>query len=131
MSTAQGRRRVELIPCARPSTAIASVRPTTPYLETLYAVRPGNFSVAYTPEREAMLTIRPPPELRIAANAARQQRNEPVRLTASVRCQISRVVSSNGADVSEPAAHTSAAGGPAFAATANSCSTRSEERRGG
>src|SRR5437763_946151 len=97
---------IALMPCALPSAATASVKPMTPYLETLYAVRPGNFSVAYTPERDAMLTIRPSPAVRIAANAARQHRNEPVRLTASVCCQISEVVSVNGAGVSTPAAQT-------------------------
>jgi hypothetical protein len=35
-----------LIPSSFPSTAIASVSPTTPYFETLYAASPGNFSVA-------------------------------------------------------------------------------------
>src|SRR5436190_22335311 len=60
-----------------------------------------------------MLTIRPSPASRIEVKAARQHRNEPVRLTASVLCQISVVVSAKGAEVSEPAAQTSAAGGPA------------------
>src|SRR5439155_26015025 len=104
---------IALMPCALPSAATASVKPMTPYLETVYAVRPGNFSVAYTPERDAMLTIRPWPALRIAGNAARQHRNEPVRLTANVSCQNAYVISAKGAGDSEPAAQTRAAGGPA------------------
>ena len=35
VSTAPGLTQMALIPCALPSTAIASVRPMTPYLETL------------------------------------------------------------------------------------------------
>src|SRR5205807_550489 len=46
VSTAPGLRHTALIPCSRPSTAMASVRPMTPYFETLYADSPGNFSVA-------------------------------------------------------------------------------------
>ena len=46
VSTAPGLTQIALIPSALPSTAIASVSPMTPYLETLYAVSPGNFSVA-------------------------------------------------------------------------------------
>ena len=46
VSTAPGLRQMALMPCSLPSTAIASVRPITPYLETLYAASPGNFSVA-------------------------------------------------------------------------------------
>ena len=60
-----------------------------------------------------MLTIRPSPAGSMAVNAARQQRNEPVRLTPSVCSQISAVVSANSARVSTPAAQTSAATGPA------------------
>ena len=41
-----GLTQMALMPCSRPSTAIASVSPMTPYLDTLYAARPGNFSVA-------------------------------------------------------------------------------------
>src|ERR1017187_3250463 len=77
------------------------------------------------PESEAMLTIRPSPAVRMAVNAARQHRNEPVRLTPSVSAQISGVVSANGADVSTPAAQTRAARGPVRAAAANSRSTSS------
>ena len=47
-------------------------------------------------------------------NAARQQRNEPVRLTPSVWSQIPEVVSANSAGVSTPAAQTSAVTGPAL-----------------
>src|SRR5258708_3936601 len=64
-----------------------------------------------------MLTIRPPPA-RIAMNASRQQRNEPVRFTPSVCPQISEVVSVNGADVRTPAAQTRAASGPFVATSA-------------
>src|SRR5580704_1910196 len=70
-----------------------------------------------------MLTIRPSPAARIAVNAARQQRNEPVRLTPSVSSQMSHVVSANGAVVSTAAAQTRAARPPACAAAANSSST--------
>src|SRR5437763_4111631 len=72
-----------------------------------------------------MLTIRPSPASRIDVKAARQHRNEPVRLTASVLCQISVVVLAKGAEVSEPAAQTSAAGGPAIEAAAKRRSTSS------
>src|SRR5450759_388059 len=77
------------------------------------------------PESEAMLTIRPSPAVRMAVNAARQHRNEPVRLTPSVSAQMSHVVSPNGADVSTPAAQTRAARWPVCAAAANSRSTSS------
>src|ERR1700731_266355 len=70
-----------------------------------------------------MLTIRPSPAVRIAVNAVRQQRNEPVRLTPSVCSQISEVMSANGAGVSTPAAQTRAAGGPATSTAANKRST--------
>jgi hypothetical protein len=46
VSTAPGLMQMALMPCSLPSTAIASVRPMTPYLEMLYAASPGNFSVA-------------------------------------------------------------------------------------
>src|SRR5256714_9144633 len=72
-----------------------------------------------------MLTMRPSPASRIEVKAARQHRNEPVRLTASVLCQISVVVSAKGAEVSDPAAQTSAAGGPAAEAAAKRRSTSS------
>ena len=70
-----------------------------------------------------MVTIRPSPAGRMAVNAARQHRKAPVRLTASVSFQMAVVVSANGTEVSTPAAHTSAAGGPARPAAANSWST--------
>ena len=35
VSTAPGLRQMALMPCSLPSTAIASVRPMTPYLDTL------------------------------------------------------------------------------------------------
>src|SRR5437016_4531075 len=57
VSTAPGLRQMALMPCSLPSTAIASVRPMTPYLDTLYAASPGNFSVAYPPDSDAMLTV--------------------------------------------------------------------------
>ena len=108
-----------LMPCALPSTAIASVRPMTPYLDTLYAASPGNFSVAYTPDSDAMLTIRPSCDRAIAVNAARPHRNAPVRLTPSVSCHMADVVSVNGAGVSTPAAQTSALSRPRPATSAN------------
>src|SRR5207248_1154110 len=46
VSTAPGEMHTALMPRSRPSTASISVSPTTPYFETLYARRPGNFSVA-------------------------------------------------------------------------------------
>jgi hypothetical protein len=121
VSTAPGLRQMALIPCSLPSTATASVRPMTPYLDTLYAARPGNFSVAYTPDSDAMVTIRPSPAM--AANAARQHRNVPVRLTPSVSCHMAKVVWPNSAGVSTPAAQTSALGRPTLATSANRCST--------
>src|SRR6516225_9285619 len=60
-----------------------------------------------------MLTMRPSPADRMAVNAARQQRNEPVRFTPSVCCHISTVVSANRAEVSTAAAQTRAVGVPA------------------
>src|SRR4029077_12313060 len=108
VSTAPGLTQIALMPCSLPSVAIASVRPMTPYLETLYAASPGNFSVAYTPESEPKLTMRPSPERRIELNAARQQRNEPVRLTSRESVQTSGVISSTCADLRTPAAQTRA-----------------------
>src|SRR5216683_1521985 len=60
------------------------------------------------PDSEAILTIRPSPAARMAVNAARPHRNEPVRLTPIVSSQMSNVVSPKGADVSTPAAQTRA-----------------------
>src|SRR5258707_8053651 len=42
-----------------PSTARISVNPAIPDFETLYALKPGNFSTPFTPESEEMLTITP------------------------------------------------------------------------
>src|SRR5580658_5915286 len=123
VSTAPGLRQMALMPCSRPSTAIASVRPMTPYLDTLYAASPGNFSVAYTPDSDAMFTIRPSPAGTMAANAARQHRNMPVRLTSSVSRHMADVVSPNGAGVSTPAAQTRALSWPVAVASANRRST--------
>src|SRR5262249_60421067 len=95
VSPAPGLTQIALIPVRLPSTAMASVRPMTPYLETLYAASPGNFSVAEIPDSEAMLTIRPSPAARMAVNAARQHRNEPVRVTPSVSSQMPNVVVPN------------------------------------
>src|ERR1017187_3068416 len=77
------------------------------------------------PESEAMLMIRPSPAVRMEVNAARRHRNEPGRVAPSVSCQMSHVVSPNGADVSTPAAQTRAAIRPVCAAAANSRSTSS------
>jgi len=123
VSTAPGLRQMALMPCSLPSTAIPSVRPMTPYLDTLYAASPGNFSVAYTPDSDAMLTIRPPPPATIAAKAARQHRNVPVRLTSSVSRHSAKVVSANNAGVSTPAAQTSALSEPACDTAPNSRET--------
>src|SRR5262245_46716407 len=70
-----------------------------------------------------MVTIRPSPTRRMAVNAARQQRNEPVRLTRSVCSQISGVVSANGTDSSTAAAQTRAETGPTAAAASKRRST--------
>src|SRR6266480_6643131 len=70
-----------------------------------------------------MLTIRPSPAPCIEPNAARPQRNDPVRFTARVCSQISDVVSSNGADLRTAAAQTSAASEPELSTAANSAST--------
>src|SRR5258707_5294244 len=75
------------------------------------------------PDSEAILTIRPSPAARMAVNAARPHRNEPVRLTPIVSSQMSNVVSPKGADDSTPAAQTRAASGPTCPAAANSRST--------
>jgi hypothetical protein len=42
----RGLTQIALMSSPLPSVAIASVSPMTPYLETLYAASPGNFSVA-------------------------------------------------------------------------------------
>jgi hypothetical protein len=123
VSTAPGLTQMALMPCGLPSTAIASVRPMTPNLDTLYAASPGNFSVAYTPDSDAMVTIRPSPAEAIGVNAARQHRNAPVRLIPSVCCHMAVVVSANGAGVSTAAAQTSALGGPTPVTSANRRST--------
>ncbi len=123
VSTAPGLRQMALMPCSLPSTAIASVRPMTPYLDTLYAASPGNFSVAYTPDSDPMLTIRPSPAGTMAVNAARQHRKAPVRLTPSVSSHVVDVVSANGAGVSTPAAQTSAPSWPTPVTSANRRST--------
>ena len=108
VSTAPGLRQTALMPCSFPSTAIASVSPMTPNLDTLYAASPGNFSVAYTPDSDPMVMIRPPPVGAMAVNAARQHRNVPLRLTPSVSSHRAGVVSANSAGVSTPAMQISA-----------------------
>jgi hypothetical protein len=55
-----------------------------PCFDALEAMRPGNFSVAYTRESDDTRTIRPPPRARIWPKAAREHRNAPVRFTAAV-----------------------------------------------
>src|SRR5215469_15028215 len=123
VSTAPVLRQMALIPCFLPSTATASVRPMTPNLDTLYAASPGNFSVAYTPYSDAMLTMRPSPAGTMAVKAARQHRKVPVRLIPSVSCHIFDVVSTNGARVSTAAAQTSTLNWPTPATSANRRST--------
>ena len=59
----------------------------------------------------------------MAVNAARQHRKVPVRLTPSVSCHMSDVVSANGAGVSTPAAQTSALSWPIPVTSANRRST--------
>src|SRR5438132_3202725 len=75
------------------------------------------------PERDARLTIRPPPARRIGGKAARQQRKVPVRLIRSVSSQVCGVVASMAALCRTAAAQTNAVGRPARAAMAKSRST--------
>src|SRR5205823_6018301 len=73
--------------------------------------------------------MRPPPALRMERNAARQQRNIPVRLVASVCSQASRVVWMNGTLLSTAAAQTSAVAPPSSSAMAKTRSTSSARLR--
>jgi hypothetical protein len=68
--------------------------------------------VAYTPDSDAMFTIRPSPAGAMAVNAARQHKKAPVRLTSRVSRHMAGVVSANSAGVSTPAAQTSALSRP-------------------
>ena len=79
--------------------------------------------MAYTPDSDAMFTIRPSPAGAMAVNAARQHRKAPVRLTSRVSRHMAGVVSANSAGVSTPAAQTSALSRPIPAASANRRST--------
>src|ERR1035437_9774932 len=123
VSTAPGLRATAVTPHDLPSTAVASVSPITPYFVVLYAARPGNFSVAYTPDSEAMLTMRPPSAFRIIVKAARQQLKTPVRLTLIVYSHDARLISSKGSRSNVAAAHTRAAGGPMSLAMLNNSLT--------
>src|SRR6476469_2120205 len=67
--------------------------------------------------------IRPSPDRRMAVNASRQHRNEPVRFTSSVSPHTSAVISANGTDFKTPAAHTTAAGLPIPSTSAKRRST--------
>src|SRR5215831_15899366 len=71
------------------------------------------------PDSDPKLTIRPSPAGTMAVNAARQHRNVPVRLTASVWSHMADAVPANGAGVSTPAAQTSAPSWPMPVASAN------------
>src|ERR1039457_7450393 len=120
VSTAPGLRETAITPHDLPSTAIAPLGRITRYFVVWYAARPGNFSVAYTPDSEAMLTMRPPPAFRIIVKAARQQLKTPVRLTLIVYSHDARLISSNCSRSNVAAAHTRAAGGPMWLAMLNS-----------
>src|SRR6478672_8162959 len=66
---------------SRPSSSAAVlVRPRTPHLLATYAASP---KVAVKPAPEEILTIAPPPALRIEDATARIPRYEPVRLISS------------------------------------------------
>src|SRR3954452_6738876 len=66
---------------SRPSSSAAVlVSPRTPHLLATYAASP---KVAVKPAPEEILTIAPPPALRIEDTTARIPRHEPVRLISS------------------------------------------------
>src|SRR5918999_3338976 len=100
----------------RPSSAMDFVRPVIACLVAVYAALPGRGTWA---EIEPLLMIRPPCGrwARIAANASRAQRKDPVRLVATVDVQSATAISSTLPD------------GPNVPALLTSRSTRPQRSR--
>src|SRR5260221_560083 len=93
VSTAPGLTAHTRILYGLPSTARISVNPATPAFDTLYALRPGNFSTPFTPESEEKLTITPERCSAMIRKASRQHKNVPRRFTASTRSQVDTSIS--------------------------------------
>src|SRR2546422_11483785 len=102
---------------SRPSSSAAAlVSPRTPHLLATYAASPN---VAVNPAPEEILTIAPPPALRIEGATARIPRYEPVRLMSSTSRQTAGPVSAITPKRTIPALLISTETGPkAFSAAA-------------
>src|SRR5579859_7327144 len=90
-----------------PSTARISVRLATPAFETLYALRPGNFSTPFTPESDEKLIITPARCSAITRKASRQHRNVPRKLALMTLSHVAASISTKGFTATIPAQFTS------------------------
>src|SRR5436309_230657 len=111
---------------SRPSSSAAVlVSPRTPHLLATYAASPN---VAVNPAPEEILTIAPPPALRIEGTTARIPRYEPVRLISSTWRQTAGSVSVIGPKRTIPALLTSTETGPKASSAAAAVAARSLSR---
>src|SRR2546426_758902 len=96
--------------------------PRTPHLLATYAASPN---VAVTPAPEEILTIAPPPALRIEGSTARIPRYEPVRLMSITCRQVAGSVSAIGPKRTIPALLTSTETGPKASSAAATVAAQS------
>src|SRR6266850_2424198 len=108
---------------SRPSSSAAVlVSPRTPHLLATYAESP---CVAVNPAPEEILTIAPPPALRIEDATARIPRYKPVRLTSITWCQTAGSVSSSSPKRTMPALLISTETGPKASSAAATVAAQS------
>src|SRR5438132_11373749 len=108
---------------SRPSSnAAVLVSPRTPHLLATYAASPN---VAVNPAPEEILTIEPPPALRIEDTTARIPRYEPVRLMSITWRQAAGSVSAIGPKRTTPALLTSTKTGPKASSAAPTVAAQS------
>ena len=94
-----GQTQLTVTPVRPSSTARLFVRPITPCLLAVYAVRPA---VAMRPSVEAMLTTRPAPDATRWGRAARIIRAWAVRFTSNVAAHASSKSASERAGAGQP-----------------------------
>src|SRR6266853_5780335 len=104
------------------SSAAVLVNPRTPHLLDTYAASPN---VAVNPAPEEILTIAPPPALRIEGTTARIPRYEPVRLMSITWRQAAGSVSAIGPKRTTPALLTSTETGPKASSAARTVAAQS------
>src|SRR5712691_777094 len=108
---------------SRPSSSAAVlVSPRTPHVLSTYAASPN---VAVNPAPEEILTVVPPPALRIEDTTARIPRYEPVRLISITWRQVAGSVSSIGPKRTIPALLTSTETGPKASSAAATVAAQS------